>query len=109
PADRDSQHLARRDPPAGAPRDAGAGDLRRQLPRRARAGRKTGDRAGEEQRDAPAPAGSRLLQDPALEAAVGTRRSRAAGTAAGLTRPVLLHIQIRDFAIIDAAELELAS
>jgi hypothetical protein len=34
---------------------------------------------------------------------------RVAGRIAGLTHAVLLHIQIRDFAIIDAAELELAS
>jgi len=49
----------------------------------------------------------RLLPDPALEAALG--RGSATPTADRLTRAMLAHLQIRDFAIVEAVEVEFGS
>ncbi len=88
---------------ARAPRHPGAGHLRRHACS-ATSRPATGCEVarGARARDAAAPAGLRLLPAAALQAALGPRQLRALRAQAMLT-----HLQIRDFAIVDAVELEL--
>src|SRR4029077_17212219 len=93
-----------RDRPARASRHPGKRHLRRRHTRCARARRSRGDAHGGRACDAAASAGTRLLQDPPLEAALGPRQRRALKSR---RPPMLSHLQIRDFALIDSVELEL--
>ena len=98
----------RRDRARRAHRRPRPGRLRRHRHQRARARRAAAHLPGLDRGHAAAPARPRLLPHPALEAALGPRRSHAASRRRADPSPMLTHLQIRDFAIVDAVELEFA-
>src|SRR6185503_543807 len=104
PADRLSAREPDRGPAGGALGDARPGHLRQLPARRPRVRVPPRNRTRRGAHHAVASAGSRLFPAAAIQAALGTQR--ALGRRGILS--LLAHLQIRDFAIIDSAELELS-
>ena len=94
-----SSECGHRDRARGALGHAGARHLRRRHARGLHRRRAPRGAHGARARDAAAPPGPRVFRAAALQAPLGPRHLRALS--------MLTHLQIRDFAIIDAVELEL--